>query len=324
MLIVFSSLCLYYIYNSMKKLKSLLRLLRNISSEGIDKLNANYETGRNFNKNACHPPGDGYSAIISVDEVKQREQQIWGPKKSPTIAGIDLNEKTQLALISEFQKYYADIPFTAQPKDGLRYYFENNWYSYSDGILLYSAIRHFKPERIIEIGSGYSSAMMLDMKELFDNKLDLTFIEPDPERLYSLLKPNDKAENKFIISSVQDVDIAVFKELQENDILFIDSSHVSKTGSDINRFLFDVLPVLNKGVLIHFHDIFYPFEYPKEWVYKGQNWNEDYILRAFLMYNSAFEIKIFSDYLHTHQRDVFKNMPLCYEEYGGNIWIQKL
>jgi len=82
--------------------------------------------------------------------------------------------------------------------------------------------------------------------------------------------------------------------------------------------------MLNKGVLIHFHDIFYPFEYPKEWVYKGQNWNEDYILKAFLMYNKDFEIKIFSDYLHTHHSEVFSEMPLCYKDRVGNIWIQKL
>ncbi len=308
----------------MRKIRSLLKLLSKISAEDADHFNVVYDTGLKFSKNACHPPGTAYSAIISVDEVKQREQQIWEPKNINGINGIDLNEQVQLNLIEKFKTYYSEIPFDAKKKDGLRYYFDNNWYAWSDGVILFSMIRHYKPNRIIEVGSGYSSALMLDTKDLYNKKLKLTFIEPDPERLYSLLQGNDLSENKFLISEIQDADIALFSELHENDILFIDSSHVSKTGSDINYILFDILPKLRKGVLIHFHDIFYPFEYPKEWVYKGQNWNEDYILKAFLMYNKDFEIKMFSDYLHTHHSDIFKNMPLCYKDKGGNIWLQKL
>ncbi len=99
---------------------------------------------------------------------------------------------------------------------------------------------------------------------------------------------------------------------------------MSKTGSDVNYILFDILPILNKGVFIHFHDIFYPFEYPKKWVYEGRNWNEDYILKAFLMYNSEFKIRLFSHYLHELHKDTFKDMPLCYKNTGGNIWLEKI
>ncbi|MBF0510802.1 MAG: class I SAM-dependent methyltransferase, partial [Candidatus Omnitrophica bacterium] len=122
-----------------------------------------------------------------------------------------------------------------------------------------------------------------------------------------------------------DVDVSFFDELGENDILFVDSSHVSKTGSDVNHILFNILPKLNKGVLIHFHDIFYPFEYPKPWVLEGRCWNEDYLLRAFLSYNNSFEIVVFNTFLEHFHEDWFKeNMPLCLKNKGGSIWLRKI
>jgi hypothetical protein len=185
-------------------------------------------------------------------------------------------------------------------------------------------MRHFKPKRIIEIGSGHSSAVMLDTNELFfNNQIDLTFIDPYAERLYGLMTKIDKKETTIIESDVQKVSINVFKKLQAGDILFIDSTHVSKTGSDVNYILFEILPILKSGVLIHFHDVFYPFEYPKEWVFQGINWNEDYILRAFLMYNNNFEIILFSEYLYRYHKNFFKEMPLCYDNRGCNLWIEK-
>jgi len=116
----------------------------------------------------------------------------------------------------------------------------------------------------------------------------------------------------------------IFDALSSNDILFIDSTHVSKTGSDVNRILFDILPRLSRGVFIHFHDVFYPFEYPKEWVYEGRAWNEDYILRAFLEYNDAFEIVLFGTWLAKFERDLLREMmPMTLENPGGSLWLRK-
>ena len=109
-----------------------------------------------------------------------------------------------------------------------------------------------------------------------------------------------------------------------NDILFIDSTHVSKLGSDVNRIFFEILPTLQPGVLIHFHDIFWPFEYPSDWVKKGFAWNEAYILRAFLEFNDSFEIIFFASFLHTHHHAWFQeNMPLWLKNSGGNIWLRR-
>ena len=144
-----------------------------------------------------------------------------------------------------------------------------------------------------------------------------------PDVLFSLFRNDDLEKCKVIQNKVQNVEIETFKKLKKNDILFVDSSHVSKTGSDVNFILFKVLPVLNSGVIIHFHDIFYPFEYPKDWVYGGRNWNECYILRAFLSYNSDFEILIFSDYLHKHHPELFERIPMLKKNTGGSLWIRK-
>ena len=165
---------------------------------------------------------------------------------------------------------------------------------------------------------------MLDTNELFlNNGINLTFIDPDVTRLYSLIRETDKNSTTIIEKDVQQIPLDIFKKLEPGNILFIDSTHVTKTGSDVNYILFEILPLLKSGVFIHFHDIFYPFEYPKDWIFGGVNWNEDYILRAFLMYNNKFEIKLFAHYLHIHHKNLFKEMPLCYKNTGGNLWIEK-
>ena len=207
--------------------------------------------------------------------------------------------------------------------EGLRFQLNNAAYSYSDAYILYSMIRKYEPKRIIEIGSGFSSALMLDMKDIYANDIELSFVEPFPIQLNKLISDTDKSNAKIIQKKVQDVDISVFKALQKNDILFIDSSHVSKTGSDVNYEFFDIIPNLNSGVIIHVHDIFYPFEYPKHWVYEGRNWTENYILRAFLSFNKNYEMLFFSDFIHKFYPEKFDNLPLMKINTGGNFWMVK-
>ena len=106
--------------------------------------------------------------------------------------------------------------------------------------------------------------------------------------------------------------------------MFVDSGHVSKVGSDLNHVVFNVLPRLASGVLVHFHDVYYPFEYPREVLYSGIAWNEAYLLRAFLQYNERFEILLFTTYLETaHAAMVFDAMPLCRRNPGGSLWLRR-
>lgn len=270
------------------------------------------------------PPGHFYSPIPSLNEIKSREDRIWGniPKELP---GIDLNTEEQLIYFSEFAKLYKEMPFSSEKNATLRYFFENSSYSYSDAICLYAMIRKAKPRRIIEVGSGYSSCVMMDTNEFFfDDNIDITFIEPYPDLLFSLMKEEDKSRYRVLPRILQEVESDIFYELTENDILFIDSTHVSKIGSDVNHILFDLLPKLNKGVFVHFHDVIYPFEYFKEWIYQGIAWNEAYIIKAFLQYNNAFKIVFFNTYLEHFYRENFENyMPLCLRNPGGSIWLKR-
>lgn len=266
-------------------------------------------------------PGHFYSPIPSLDEVRAREAEIFA-EPPPSLPGIRLNEAAQLALVSALARFYGDVPFPREQSAETRYWFENWAYSYGDAILLYSMLRHLRPKRVIEIGSGFSSAVMLDTRERFVPAIDFTFIDPDPSTLRALLRPNDQAE--VIASPVQSVPLERFDTLEADDILFVDSTHVAKTGSDVNRIVFDILPRLKSGVYVHFHDVFYPFEYPKEWVYEGRAWNEDYLLRAFLSHNDAYEIVLFSTWLARLHREVLqREMPLVLENPGGALWLRK-
>jgi hypothetical protein len=269
-------------------------------------------------------PGHFYSPIPSLDEIKRDEQQIFG-NIYQNIPGIELHELEQLKLLEEFTHYYEEMPFQAHKIEGLRYYFENSSYSYSDAIILYSMIRFLKPKRIIEIGSGFSSCVILDTNELFFNSsIVTTHIDPYPDLLVSLIKENDKDNAKIISSRLQDVDLSEIKSLEPKDILFIDSTHVSKVNSDVNHIFFNILPNLHSDVYIHFHDIFYPFEYPKDWVYEGRAWNEAYILRTFLQYNSVFSIVLMNTFMeYFHEQFFQEKMPLCLKNPGGSIWIRK-
>jgi hypothetical protein len=187
-------------------------------------------------------------------------------------------------------------------------------------------IRKLNPKRIIEVGSGFSSCVTLDTNELyFNNKIKCDFVEPYPALLKSLIKGNDNSNIKIYESKLQNISLDVFMELKANDILFIDSTHVAKFNSDVNYIIHRILPVLAEGVYIHFHDIFYPFEYPMEWLLDGHAWNEQYVLRAFLEYNNKFKIVLFNTYMETiFREELEKRFPLIFKNTGGSIWIKKL
>lgn len=262
-------------------------------------------------KTAFVQPGHYYSPLNGMQFLKQSEDKIF-PKNPALPAGIDFNDDHQFDLLNAFDEIYSRLNLPVELNDNFRYYYNNNLFSYSDAIFLSCMMIHHQPKRIIEVGSGFSSALMLDINEKhLNNSVALTFIEPFPEeRLSKLVRPSDNCviRKEF----VQDTDMKIFETLEENDILFIDSSHVSKAGSDVNHLFFNVLPTLKKGVIIHIHDVFYPFEYPKEWVFGGRAWNEAYLVRAFLQYNTNFEMELFTSYMEHKQMNWIKsNMPLC-------------
>jgi predicted O-methyltransferase YrrM len=279
-----------------------------------------------YRTNSNHRPGHYYSPVVDLSDLEKRQKNIWETERN--LNGIDFNDNGQKNFFESLIEYSKEIPFTENKSANHRYYFDNKTYVYADGLVLFMMLNKLKPRKLIEVGSGFSSALILDTKDEFlKYPIELTFIDPNPQdRLTALLKEEDYKTTTIIKDIVQNTSIETFRELKENDILLIDNSHVSKTGSDVNYLMTDILPNLNKGVVVHIHDIFYPFEYPKEWLLNTRlNWNEIYSVHNFLLFNSAFKILFFSDYVQIKYNDDLKEkVPLFFKSRPGSLWIQKI
>ena len=265
-----------------------------------------------------------------VPDTRTLTNDIWDHES--VLAGLDIQAQNCLELLNtfqlEFNKEYDVFPYDKSDIP-YEYYFNNNDFRSVDGEILYCMIRYFKPRKIIEVGSGYSTYLsakaILRNKEL-DNNYDAELIAIEPY-------PNEVLENGFrglsrlIKKNVQDISLDFFKELNENDILFIDSSHVLKIGSDVYYEFLEILPQIKTGVIVHFHDIFMPSEYPKEWVIKGRRfWTEQYLLQAFMSFNDSFEILWAGNYMNINYSQKLASAFRSYkrgETLPGSFWIRR-
>jgi hypothetical protein len=156
-------------------------------------------------------------------------------------------------------------------------------------------------------------------------RVEVVFVEPYTELLRGLLRPGDESRVTIHETAVQDVALEVFESLGAGDVLFVDSTHVVKAGSDVNHLYFEIFPRLAPGVWVHVHDIFFPFEYPQEWILEGRAWHEAYLLRAMLTGNDAFEIRWFQSLMWARHRQLLEGrLPAMGKNPGGNIWLQKV
>jgi predicted O-methyltransferase YrrM len=273
----------------------------------------------------AHPPGHYYSPVVDPRELV-------GPRApnravEPTaIPGITLDVPAMRRWWSENARTIAATPYPRDEDPRWRYFSNNNIYPIGDATILRAMIAASRPKRIVEIGSGFSSAAMLDSIEEFGLDTTLTCIEPYADRLRSRMRPGDSGRLRIIEEPVQNVPLSEFKSLGAGDILFIDSTHVLKTGSDVHYELFSILPALQPGVVIHFHDIQYPFEYPDLWIFNRQySWNEAYAVRAFLMYNQRFRILFMAGLFHGKAQDLIREtFPPFNENPGSCLWIRKV
>lgn len=268
-----------------------------------------------------YPPGHYGSTIPGGKEIAANKEKIF-PGQWLYEDGVDLNEDRQHELLYEFVKYFDEYDAPPKAIPTRRYYYDNKLFGFNDGFTLYAFMRCFQPARVVEIGSGFSSALMLDMKEDGLVQSRFTFIEPRPAVLNQRLNDLDKRSVTIIEEWIQNVDLDVFSSLNAGDLLFVDTSHVVKIGSDLSLIFFGILPRVKSGVMVHIHDVYWPFEYPKEMLDEGRNWNETYFVRSFLQFNSAFDILYFNSFVESKYRDeINQMMPHYFKCTGKSIWL---
>ncbi len=248
---------------------------------------------------------------------------------SRNLPGIRFDAEDQLSLVRKFdyndeiiKHFGSDAPVTLF---GHKFSIENHAFRQGDVELYYNIIRHFKPARIIEIGSGVSTVVALQAvqeneNESADYRCEVTAVEPYPWFRHEKLK--------LLVQRVEDIDMAVFAELRQNDILFIDSSHMIRPQGDVLFEILQLLPSLAPGVIVHVHDVFTPRDYLESWVKKEHKfWNEQYLLEAFLSCNDQFKVLLAPNYLLIHQPDeLLKCCPLLAKVENTvphSFWIQR-
>jgi predicted O-methyltransferase YrrM len=199
------------------------------------------------------------------------------------------------------------------------YVFDNDWFTSPDAEVLYTVIREHQPNRIVEVGSGFSTKIMRQAITDGDLRSELISIDPLPRTDIAGL-----ADQIYAVRAEAMRDSPIFSSLQVSDILFIDSSHEIKSGNDVLFLFLDLLPKLRPGVLVHVHDVFLPYEYPAEWVIDGGwGWNEQYLVQA-LLSGRSFEVIWPGHFLQRTGYDFSELFPHSRGRRAQSLWLRKL
>lgn len=274
-----------------------------------------------------HPNGHFYSPVVNPAELDPAF--IW-PQPPRPILGIDFNDASHQHILSEvftsFMPEYDYPEYLEETPELCDFYTQNSQFSWLDSRTLFVLLRHWRPKRMIEVGSGFSTLLAADVKRRFlDGQMQLSCIEPYPR---PFLHQKQLGIDRLIEKKVQEVPFEVFQELQAGDILFIDSSHVAKTGSDVNFLYLEVLPRLAPGVIVHIHDIFLPMDYLYDWVMiDNRSWNEQYLLRALLMFSSAFRVIFGCTYAFSKFPGLVQKALAHKKRHafgGGSFWMERI
>ena len=236
-----------------------------------------------------------------------------------TIRGLDLNLPEQLQILEAFKvddgvdAVLARLPLEREGADS--FYYHNEWFESGDAEFLFHMVRHFKPRNIVEIGGGYSTLMA---RHAIQKNIDAdaayachhVCIEPFEQQWL------EQTGAVVIRDRVEVADAKLFSALQKNDLLFIDSSHVIRPQGDVLFEYLELLGTLNSGVIVHVHDIFTPRDYPEQWVLNDAKlWNEQYLLEAFLAYNSEFRVIGALNYLwHNSREELARVCPVLAQD----------
>lgn len=228
-----------------------------------------------------------------VPDTTKLPNELWAHPRAPL--GFDLRVEPALAWLKQLSQKYGQ-EYNAFPKectDPRNYYLNNSAFASGDAEVLYAILRDLRPRKMIEIGSGYSTlltceALRVNSNDASNYRCEFTAIEPFPP---AFISPPPPEVTRFERRPVQQVPVQLFSSLEAGDVLFIDSSHAAKIGSDVVHEYLTIMPNLAPGVVVHIHDIFIPAEYPRWWINEARFfWNEQYMLEAFLNYNREFEV----------------------------------
>jgi len=257
-----------------------------------------------------------------IPETGSLPETLWN--RLSELHGIDMNDAVQLDLLRNqfprFRHEYEQIPVEPTGEPG-RFHCNNDLFGGADALVAYCMIRHFQPRLIIEVGSGFSS--LIAAEAIAKNKNSaLICIEPFPQ---DFLRQGFPGLRSLIEKKVEEIDLEFFSQLSCGDILFIDSSHTVKIRGDVNYLFLELLPRLRPGVIVHVHDIFFPFDYPRDWVMDELRfWSEQYLLQAFLSFNSEFEVLIANHYLaHYYLEDFKQTFPHSPSWSKGSFWMRR-
>jgi Methyltransferase domain len=271
---------------------------------------------------------DYYSPLNDLDFLTANPD-LW--KDRPLPAGIRWDLDRQIGLLRRIAAYVQelqDVPFE-RSADGLEtYYWNNDFWRGMDAFVHYALLRHLKPARVVEIGCGWSSLLLKRALFLTESqngtRTSVHQIDPYPRPEIMAALPSHWRQEE---TTLQRTTLASVENLQKGDVLFYDGSHVARVASDVNWFFFEVLPRVAQGVVIHLHDIFWPADYPETWIFeRGQTWNEQYVLQAFLMYNHEFEILLANAALAKHYGAELQGMfhGIGDDLFGGSsIWFTR-
>jgi predicted O-methyltransferase YrrM len=263
--------------------------------------------------------------MYDTRELEQIKDRLWPPEPSE-ILGIDWRDHEQLALCADVFSAQSFCRFPEESTDPSEFFANNGQYPPLDAWVLEGLLRHYRPRRMIEVGCGFSTliAARVNREELSLN-MDLVCIDPYPKPF--LGDGEVEGVSELRPEKVENAPLELFEQLEENDVLFIDTSHTVKTGCDVTWIFHEILPRLRPGVVVHIHDIFLPHEYPEPWVLEGWGWNEMYLVRSFLQFNSAFEILWGAMYMLTHHHgeviEAFPDYPKYSSMAGASMWIQR-
>ena len=277
---------------------------------------------------AAFPNGHFYSPVPNSADLARRAEALWAPRSR--LPGIEFDDAGHTALIAAALPLAAEFDYPATTPGGelasRTFFRDNSQFSGLDALSLFALLRHWRPTRVIEVGSGFSTLLMADVKRRFlGGNCHLTCIEPYPR---PFLAHGLAGVDDLIVLPVQDVPLERFNLLGDGDVLFIDSSHVAKTGSDVVHLLLEVLPTLAPGVRVHLHDVFLPDDYPRSWaVDENRGWNEQYLLRALLTHSTAFRVRFAAHYASRRHADAIRAaLGLAQDAAppsGGSFWIER-